>query len=195
MTPAHAAALAVVYALRLLPRRLRWSFLLRASAVAAPILRAAGVEPGMGIDGFREIALWRLMVAAGEAGLAFDPVLEHCGPPPLDGAARPRGGMLVAGPHSLLNYLAVRHLHDRGGDPVVVAADPTIPVFGTRTVPRAVPASLTLLPQAARHFRAGDVVCAMIDWPEAAKGTFRVETALGPIHVAEPLLKLAVAAD
>jgi hypothetical protein len=191
VTLAHAAALCCTAALRLLPRRLRWHALLLVSAAAAPLVRRVGVEPGMGIDGFREIALWKLMMAAGEAGIAYDPVVEQRGLPPLPAGS----GLLVVGPHSLLNYLAVRHLHDRGRDPVVVSAEPSIPIFGTTHPPRSVAVSPTLLADVVRHLRGGDTVCAMIDRAEAAKGTFRVDTALGPIHVAEPMLKFALGCD
>ena len=187
----HAAALGCARGLGLLPRALRWSALLGLSAATTPLVRRIGVEPGMGIDGYREIALWKLMMAAGERMLPYDPVVEHRDLPALPSDR----GLLVVGPHSLLNYLAVRHLHDRGRDPVVVSADPSIPIFGTTVAPRSVPVSPTLLADTVRHLRAGDTVCAMIDRPAAAKGTFRVDTALGPIHVAEPMLKFALACD
>jgi hypothetical protein len=190
MTVRNAAARALGHGLRLVPRRCRWPILVAASGVAARVISGKGFE--FGIDGYREIALWRLMLAASRAGLRFDPVLEHRGPPPEPPAGG--RGLLMVGAHALLNYLAVRYVHDHGVDPVLLSADPSIPLPGTPRTPRGVPVSATLLPAAVRHLRAGDVVCAMIDRPEAGKDSFRVDTAIGPLHLAEPLLKFAAAA-
>lgn len=189
MTAAHAAACLLARTLRLVPRRLRWPILVSASAPAMWVLPNGGYG-GLTIDGYREIALWKLLMAAQQVGLLFDPVVEHRGSPPLRGTSG--RGMIVVGAHSLLNFLAVRHLHDNGCRPIVVSASPPIPLIGSVVVPRGLVASPTLLPHVVRHLRGGEVICAMIDRPAAEKGTYRVDTAIGPIHVSDPLLKFAV---
>jgi hypothetical protein len=195
MTPAHTAALALTRALALLPRKLRWPALLAASAAVAPLLRSARAGSGeLTVDGYREIALWRLMVAAGEAGVTFDPILRHHGQGAIDAALFGGTGALVVAPHSLLAYLDVRYFHDKGRDPVVITSAPDFPIFGTTTRPRVIPVSPSTLAEAVRHFRAGDVVCAMIDRPAAEKGTIEVATGLGPIHISTPILKFALGA-
>jgi hypothetical protein len=195
MTPAHAAALALTRALALLPRKLRWRALLAASAAVAPLLRSARAGSGeLTVDGYREVALWRLMVAAGKAGVTFDPVLRHHAREVIDGALFGGTGALVVAPHSLLAYLDVRYFHDSGRDPVVITSAPDFPIFGTRTRPRVIPVSPATLAESVRHLRAGDLVCAMIDRPAAEKGTIEVATGLGPIHISTPILKFAVGA-
>jgi hypothetical protein len=81
MTPLHRAATLFAGALRLLPMRLRWPILVHAARLAAPIVRWVDSrgEPGLGMDGFGEIALWRLMMAAAEAGLRYDPIVDPRG--------------------------------------------------------------------------------------------------------------------
>jgi hypothetical protein len=190
MTAAHKAACLFAASLHILPRRLRWRVLLTASAPAARALPRGGYG-GLTIDGYREIALWKLLMAAQQVGLRFDPVIDHRGRPPQPEGPGGRG-TIVVGAHSLLNLLAVRHLHEGHCNPVVVSATPPIPLIGSPIVPRALVASPTLLPHIVRHLRGGEVICAMIDRPAAEKGTYRVDTAIGPIHVSDPLLKFAV---
>lgn len=189
MTVAHRAVCLLAQGLHSLPRRLRWTALVKASAVIARVLPKDGYG-GLIIDGYREIALWKMLMASQEVGLKFDPRIDHHGVLPQPD--RPSGrGTIVVGAHSMLNYLAVRYLHDGGHKPVVVSATP-VPLIGCAVAPRALIASPVLLPHVIRHLRSGEVICAMIDRLAPEKGTYRVDTAIGPIHVSEPLLKFAV---
>lgn len=194
MTPYHAAALAFGHGLRLLPRRLRWPALLRVSRLATPLIpRAdAGGGPGMGIDSWRDIALWRLMMAAAAAGLPYDLMVEQKGREHLDEALRGGGGTLIAAPHSLLGYVLFRLLSDRGRTPVAIASGPDVPVFGTSALVRVIPVSETVVAEAVRTLRSADVLCAMIDRPGPEANALEVRTALGPLYVSDALLRFAL---
>lgn len=196
MSLLHNAAVAFARTLRGLPRRLRWPALVGASAAIAPIVRRTMTReaPFYVADGPHEIALWKLIVAAGEAGLEFDPVLEIEGLHHFEAAFAADRGVLAVGPHASLTYLIVRHMHSGGRDPVVVTASPDHVVAGMRRPPRTIAAGRLLLAESVRHLRAGDLVCAMLDRPDPAEATFTVETCRGPIHVADPLLRCALSA-
>lgn len=193
MTPNHAAALAFAHGLRLLPRRLRWPALVRAARLATPLVaRADGAgAPGMGIDSYRDIALWRLMMAASEAGLTYDPLVEHRARAHFDTALGSGGGVLLAAPHSLLGYVSLRLIRDRGRIPVAIASGPDVPIFGTDQSARVVPASQSALAEAVRALRAGEFLCAMIDRPGPEPSTLEMTTSLGPLHISDALLRFA----
>lgn len=194
MTPYHAAALALGHSLRLLPRRLRWRALLRAARLVTPLVpRADGSgAPGLGIDGYHEIALWRLMAATAVAGVSYDPAVEHRGLEHFEAALASAGGVLLAGPHSLLLYLTLRLLHDRGRSFVAITATPDLPIFGTKANAPAILVSESLLGEAVRHLRAGDFVCAMLDRPGPEPKAFEVPTPIGPVYLSDALLRFAL---
>ena len=194
MTPYHAAALAFGHGLRLLPRRLRWPVLLSASRLATPLIpRADGqAAAGMGIDSWRDIALWRLMMAAAASGLGYDPIVEQRGREHLESALESGRALLIAAPHSLLGYVIFRILRDRGHTPVAITSGPHVPVFGTTDLARVVPVSETLLAEVVRTFRAGGIVCAMIDRPSPEPNAFGIQTPIGPIYISDALLRFAL---
>jgi hypothetical protein len=194
MTPHHAAALAFGHGLRLLPRRLRWPVLMRASRFAEPLIRRAdaGRAPGMGIDSWRDIALWRLMKAAARARLRYDPLVEQRGRQHLDSALEKGGGVLLAAPHSLLGYVALRLLRDEGQIPVAIASGPDVPIFGAADPARLIRVSEAVLAAAVRTLRAGQILCAMIDRPGPEPNAIEVRTALGPLYVSDALLRFAL---
>jgi hypothetical protein len=194
MSPYHAAALAFGHALRLLPRRLRWAALLGASRVAAHLIpRADGGEAaGMGIDSYRDIALWRLLMAAASAGLAYDPIVDQRGREHLDRALQGGRAILLAAPHSLLGYVLLRLLSDRGRTPVAIASGPDVPIFGTADLARVIPVSETMLAEAVRTLRSGNILCAMIDRPGPERNAFELPTPLGPLYISDVLLRFAM---
>jgi hypothetical protein len=194
MTPYHAAALAFGHGLRLLPRRLRWPALMRAARVATPLIRRAGAqeEPGMGIDSWRDIALWRLMMSAAEALLRYDPVVEHRGLCHVDAALNTGRGVLLVAPHSLLGYVSLRLLRDRGRDPVAVVSGPAVPIFGTGEGARIISVSESLLAEGVRTLRAGGILCAMIDRPGPEPNAFEMTTPLGPLYISDAFLRFAL---
>jgi hypothetical protein len=194
MTPYHAAALAFGHGLRLLPRPLRWPALLAASRIATPLIPRAdrGGAPGMGIDSWRDLALWRLMMAAATTGLPYDPIVEHKGREHLDSALEGAGAILLAAPHSLLGYVVFRLLRDRGRTPVAIASGPAVPIFGTSELARVIPVSETVLADAVRTLRSGGLLCAMIDRPGPEPNAFEVATGLGPLYVSDALLRFAL---
>jgi lauroyl/myristoyl acyltransferase len=146
----------------------------------------------MGIDSWRDIALWRLMMAAAAAGLRYDPVVEHRGRDHLDAALGSGRGILLAAPHSLLGYVLLRLLRDRGGEPVAIASGLDVPIFGTADMARIIPVSPTLLAEAVRTLREGGTLCAMIDRPGPEPNAFESPTPLGPLYVSDALLRFAL---
>ena len=193
MTPYHAAALAFGHALRLLPRRLRWPALLKASRLAAPLIPRAdgGGAPGMGIDSWRDIALWRLMMAAAASGLQYDPRVEQRGLEHFERALASGRGVLLAAPHSLLGYVLLRLLRERERVPVAIASGPDVPIFGTSDPARIIPVSEAVLADAVRTLRRGEALCAMIDRPGPEPNAFELRTLLGPLYISDALLRLA----
>ncbi|HEY5723648.1 MAG TPA: hypothetical protein VIT45_15155 [Allosphingosinicella sp.] len=146
----------------------------------------------MGIDSWRDMALWRLMMAAAAAGVRYDPILGQRGREHLDSALRSGGAILLAAPHSLLGYVLLRLLTDRGRAPVAIASSPDVPIFGTSKPARVIPVSETVLAESVRALRCGNVLCAMIDRPDPDPNAFEVPTPLGPLYISDALLRFAL---
>ena len=146
----------------------------------------------MGIDSYRDIALWRLMMAAAQSGLRYDPVVEQRGRDRFDAALEGGRGVLLAAPHSLLGYVLLRLLRDHGRAPVAVASGADVPIFGTTEAARIIPVSETALAEAVRTLRTGEVLCAMIDRPGPEPNSFEIQTPLGPLYLSDALLRFAL---
>jgi lauroyl/myristoyl acyltransferase len=110
----------------------------------------------------------------------------------LDEAVASGRGVLLAGPHTRLTVLVVRHLYDAGYDLTVVTRVPIPPPRGrSRAIPQIHKSPLFLI--AVREaLREGRTVFAMIDTPNPVPGvTASVETARGTLHVSDALLRLS----
>ncbi len=75
---------------------------------------------------------------------------------------------------------------------MAIASSPDVPIFGTSDLARVIPISETLLAQAVRTLRRGEVLCAMIDRPGPEPNAFELVTPLGPLYISDALLRFAL---
>lgn len=192
----YLAGHSVALALRMVPRRFRW----RAAALLAyalvPLLKRTTVfrEHQRGrVDGPAEIAMFRVMEAMTRAGTEFDPPTRFENEQALVSALESGRGVLVAGAHSMLSSVAVRHLHDLGHAPTVITGSPTWRVAGTRVDARVLIPSRTFLVRMRRLLLGSELVLGMIDrGEEEGRRQVPVSTAAGTMQVSDALLQVSV---
>jgi lauroyl/myristoyl acyltransferase len=189
------AGLCFAYAMRLLPRRLRFGVAILIARAAVPFLRRteAYEEQSMGkVDGVCEIALYLVLNTMTKNGTSFDPVFTVNGYEKLKLALATGEGVLLISPHTALSLLLVRFFHDRGHDPVVITADPEMRISGTKLTAHNLRPSQTFLVAARNRLRDGRLVCAMPDRSEPCEGrTVEFVTANGRVIVATALVQVA----
>ncbi len=174
------------------PRPHRFAASLLLARAATPFSRRAGMFTGRRRWPLNSALTVSLQVVLDEllrSGIGVDPPIVLAGLERLDEAAADGAGVLLIGPHTLPTRMAVRRLHERGY-PVTAVATFDAPPDSTLPVIRRSPSFLLgVRDELAR----GRIVFAMVDRAEAMPGvTTAVETAMGTVHVADPLIHLAV---
>ncbi|HEX8670435.1 MAG TPA: hypothetical protein VF710_01025 [Longimicrobium sp.] len=143
------------------------------------------------VEPARDLILWHSLQLLDRCGLAYDLRIHVPGLAELDEAVAAGRGVLLAGPHTRLSQIAVRHLRRAGYDLVAVSSSPgSVP----RT-PRGVPhihVSPYFLVAVREALVQGRVVFAQIDHDAAIPGrTVEVHTGMGKLNVSDALLRLA----
>lgn len=177
------------------PARHRFPVALGGARVAARLLPLRTVDTLLGrspCESRRDAVVGHVFYRLRRMGIACTPRLRVDGIRHLDEAVASGRGVLLAGPHTRLSLLAVRHLYESGYDLAVVTMIPIPPPPGrSRAVPQIHQSPLFLI--AVREaLRAGRTVFAMIDRQLPVPGmTTPVETTRGTLHVADALLRLS----
>lgn len=161
------------------------AFAVPRSVVPAGVWKCA-VEPA------RDLFLWHSLQVLDRCGLAYDLRVDFPGLEELDEAVAAGSGVLLAGPHTRLSQIAVRHLRRAGYDVVAVSSShasfrrpPGAGVPHIHVSPHFLVAVREALVQ-------GRVVFAQIDHDAAIPGrTVEVRTGMGTLNVSDALLRLA----
>jgi hypothetical protein len=141
------------------------------------------------LDGARELALYGVMTLMDRQRVPFDPPLRLPGVELLhDDIGRGRG-VLLLGLHQSLATLFPRYLHDIGCTPLIVAASNTFPIVGAATSAPALQGSASLFVRVRNQFRAGGVVCAMLD--VGGRESVVADTAAGHLGLNHAWMRLA----
>lgn len=174
-----------------LPRRHRFRAA-RAMAFAVPrsVLPASvwncAVEPA------RDLILWHSLQLLDRCGLAYDLRVHVAGLAELDEAVAAGSGVLLAGPHTRLSQIAVRHLQRAGYDLVAVSSSPASVQRPPRSGIPHIHVSPHFLVAVREALVQGRVVFAQIDHDAAIPGkTVEVHTSMGTLNVSDALLRLA----
>lgn len=177
--------------MRALPRRYRFSAA-RAMAFAVP----RGVVPARvwkcAVEPARDLILWHSLQLLDRCGLGYDLRIHVPGLAELDEAVAARGGVLLAGPHTRLSQIAVRHLRKAGYDVVAVSSSPPSVSRSQRARVPHIHVSPHFLVAVREALVQGRVVFAQIDHEAAIPGrTVEVHTGMGKLNVSDALLRLA----
>ncbi len=178
-------------AMRALPRRYRFRAA-RAMAFAVPRrVVPAGVWK-CAVEPARDLILWHGLQLLDRCGLAYDLRIDVQGLAELDEAVAGGSGVLLAGPHTRLSQIAVRHLRRAGYDVVAVSSSPpSVPRSPRAGVPH-IHVSPHFLVAVREALVQGRVVFAQIDHEAAIPGrTVEVQTGMGTLNVSDALLRLA----
>jgi hypothetical protein len=176
------------------PRRRRFAAALLLARALTPFVRRARMFTGLRRWPLNSGMAVSLHVVLGELlrnGIGFDARVSLAGLKTLDEAAAAGRGVLLIGPHTLLTRMAVRRLHERGYPVTAVTAvtAPAAPPGSDLPVIRRSPFFLLAV---RGELARGRIVFAMVDREGAEHGiTTSVETAMGTVHVADPLIHLA----
>ncbi|HET7433558.1 MAG TPA: hypothetical protein VFN10_02475 [Thermoanaerobaculia bacterium] len=149
----------------LVPYRLRFRLVVAIARVAA-FLQHRFFKVNMAqyrVDGPGEVMLVRAMDVLTRYGCEFEPELEFERHDLLEEGLAARHGVMVVGPHAMLNTLILRHVIDRGYPTVAFAAIPYYPVAGRREPMQMVQPSNVALLRARSALREGKIVTALID--------------------------------
>jgi len=123
----HHGATALGVAMRLVPRRLRFSAARLLARMLVPFIARTQMcreQVAMGLDTQREIALYVVLRFLTRTGNVFDIPVLHQGREEAFAALTKGRGCLVALSHTTLCYAMCRDLADRGLDPVIVESRP-----------------------------------------------------------------------
>jgi hypothetical protein len=181
-------------AMRLLPRRLRYSFALRLARaitrVAAPLLMKRPDRYGWSTP--VEETIRSILRTMARRGIAFDPRIREEVDAHLMEASPERGAIFV-GAHFPLNGLVSRYLYDRGLHAVAVEgiAGSHSYIWGTSVRIDAVSPAQTILLTLRERLRKGHLVLIVLDRAKEEERTQLVDTAAGPIPVATPIFAFA----
>lgn len=174
------------------PRRHRFSVSLLLARAATPFARRAGMFTGRRrwpLNSALTVSLDVVLSELLRSGIGFDARVFLAGLERLDEAAADGRGVLLIGPHTLLTRMAVRRLHERGYPVTAVTSFDAPPESSLPVIRRSPHFLLAVRDELAR----GRIVFAMVDRASAMPGiTTAVETAMGTVHVADPLIHLAV---
>ena len=183
-------------AMRLAPRRWRFSLARVVAGAVEPILRRTAAfrhQEASKIDGARELALYLVLRVLTRYGTRFDPRVTIDGSELLTRALATGQGVLLVGPHVTLYHLLFRRLYDDGFAPAGITAERDMRLPGTTIVADTMQPSATFLVTTRNLLRRGRLVCAMLDRGEHRPGrTVEFSAPLGPIIVAPALLQVAV---
>lgn len=176
------------------PRRRRFAAALLLARVLTPFVRRAGMFTGLRRWPLNSGLAVSLHVVLGElirSGVGFDARVVLRGLERLDEAAADGRGVLLIGPHTLLTRMAIRRLHE-AGYPVTAITAVTAPAAPPGSDLPLIRRSPFFLLAVREELARGRIVFAMVDRASAEPGiTTAVETALGTVHVADPLIHLA----
>jgi lauroyl/myristoyl acyltransferase len=143
------------------------------------------------VEPARDLILWHSLELLDRCGLAYDLRVQFPGLAELDEAVAAGSGVLLAGPHTRLSQIAVRHLRWAGYDVVAVSSSHGSVRRSPRGVPH-IPVSPHFLVAVREALVQGRVVFAQIDHDAAIPGrTVEVHTAMGTLNVSDALLRLA----
>jgi lauroyl/myristoyl acyltransferase len=191
----HLAGVCFSILMRLVPRARRFNVALLVARAVAPVIgrtQAYREQRSFKMDTVREISLSLVLNTLMRNGTEFDPVITVKGYEELERAFSAGKGVLVLTPHTALSLLMPRLFHDKGLDPVIIAADPLMRLSGTGLVAQTVLPSPAFLVETRSKLRAGRLVCAMPDRLEHQNGrTIEFTTANGPVIVATALMRVA----
>jgi hypothetical protein len=200
--PQHAWRLAgAAFALSMapVPRRFRFTLARRLAWRFSKVVRATAVYRSrvpVRMDSEREVALERALAVLTRRGLRFDPVMRWEGLELLEEAVGAGRGLLVCGPHSMLNALVVRKGYDLGLAPAVVSAGAVPHVSGTDRPIDIIHPSPRLLLDVRRMLRDGRTVGALIDGEEDdLKYETSIPTTQGTVRVSLALFQVALHCD
>lgn len=124
--------------------------------------------------------------------VGFDLQFRVEGEPLLDAALGHASGTLMIGTHAWTTTLITRALYDAGIDFHVVASGPRYHIPGTPQWVDTIEATPYMLVRVRSALRRGEVVFALLDRgaPQTSRTT-RIDTALGEVHIAEAILRIA----
>jgi hypothetical protein len=144
------------------------------------------------VEPARDLILFHSLQLLDRCGLAYDLRVHFPGLADLDEAVAAGRGVLLAGPHTRLSQIAVRHLRKAGYDLVAVSSSPSsVPRPPRAGVPH-IHVSPHFLVAVREALVQGRVVFAQIDHDAAIPGrTVEVRTSMGNLNVSDALLRLA----
>lgn len=178
------------------PRRYRFSAALRLARVSTPIVRRIPwyrARRQLRLDGVSEIALYYALEIMTNSGALFDPVFHVEGGEVLCDALRGDQGVLLVGPHALLNLLVPRNLYDIGYVPTIVSATSSFHLYGTRLVAHSIRPSPTFMIRLRSVLRSGGIVCAMVDGKHTTgQKLIKFATIAGSMYISDALIRLAL---
>jgi lauroyl/myristoyl acyltransferase len=192
----------VALSLGLLPRHLRYSVSVTLARLIAPTLhlmsfdrrlrRFCAEKKILMIDTIQERALYLFLTAITNQGARFDPICRIEALDLLDAALCQRRGVLLIGPHAMLNALLHRYLYDRSCLFNVLSAAEHAYLGTDQRIPCIDPSDKPLL-RIRSLFKKNGRVFAMVDrtdWWERRVSVFESETGRLPVSVA--LIRLAL---
>jgi hypothetical protein len=143
------------------------------------------------VEPARDLILFHSLQLLDRCGLAYDLRVHFPGLAELDGAVAAGSGVLLAGPHTRLTQIAVRHLRKAGYDVVAVSSSHASVRRSRAGVPY-IHVSPHFLVAVREALVQGRVVFAQIDHDAAIPGrTVEVHTGMGKLNVSDALLRLA----
>lgn len=188
----RSAGFLVALSFRILPKSLRFRAAVVVARLLEPLLaRTRGWQrrAALRTDTLRETTLEIVLLMFSRYGTTYDPILHIEG---LEHLEATRGcPTLLVGPHTMLSYLFVRHLHDHGFEISVIAADPFI-ISGTRVQAHVLLPSPKILLQARSVFERRKMVGTMIDRADPERRNEVIDTAAGPMRISHALVRVAL---
>jgi lauroyl/myristoyl acyltransferase len=144
------------------------------------------------LDGLGETALERISIYLTRLDVEFDPAVEWRGIDALKETYEAGKGVLLIGPHTMLNRFALRWLHDSQIPFAAFSAGP-FRVPGTLVDATTLPPGAVSLFRTRTLLKSGAVVAAMIDRMDPIKEQFaNVKVGSRVMTVSDALVKLAI---
>lgn len=186
-------ARSIATAMRLVPSQKRLPVAIALIRLYTSVVPGAARHlPRHRIDGPVEARLFRFLDVLTRYGCTFEAPLETEGEEHVPALLAAGRGVLLIGPHSMLNMLVIRYLHDRGCVPLIVASNPAIRVLGTRIPVNAIRPGTGSLIVIRGALRRNTIVGAMVDRRPVGDGSaFEVDTATGKMGFTDTLFQVA----
>jgi hypothetical protein len=174
------------------PHRHRFRASLLLAGAIAPVAWRAGLFTRLlrwRVNSARELALHAVLSALISERIEFEAPVALAGLDRLDEAVAGGRGVLLIAPHTMLARMAVRRLHERGYPVTALTADGP----PRRSLVPLLQRSPFFLLAARDELARGRILFAMVDRTRPEPGiTAAAETVRGTVHVADPLIRLAL---